>query len=219
MAIPKIIHQTFKSSKLPFLTRWHISRLKRRNPEYSYEFYDDERILKFLSEEYGNPVLSAYQKLNIGAAKADFFRYAVLYKKGGVYLDIDCKVNNPLDEFIRDDDSALLSPEKNPSIFVQWAMIYEPGHPFLKRTLEMILDNIANNSYPHDVHRMTGPYIYTNAINDCLNKDCTIPHRIQGIEYAPYMRDKYKLAKFVLYQNRSEHWKIKQVENTVLRSD
>ena len=219
MAIPKIIHQTFKTAKLPFLTKWHINRLKKRNPDYQYEFYDDERIYKFLSEEYNPEVLAAYNRLNIGAAKADFFRYAVLYKKGGVYLDIDCSVNSRLDEFITDNDQAILSPEKNPAIYVQWAMIYEPGHPFLKRTLEMVMDNIAKNSHPHDVHRMTGPFVYTNAINYCLAKNPGIPHRIYGVEYAPYMRDKYKLAKFVLYQNKSEHWKKKQIENTVLKPD
>jgi len=217
MAIPKIIHQTFKSSKLPFLTRWHISRLKRRNPEYSYEFYDDERILKFLSEEYGNPVLSAYQKLNIGAAKADFFRYAVLYKKGGVYLDIDCNVKSRLNEFIRDADMALLSPEKNPVFFVQWAMIYQAGHPFLAKTIEMVLENIDQNKYPHDVHKMTGPSVYSLAVNACLKSDSSIPHRIYGVEYAPYLRDKYRWAKFFLYEDKANHWKKLQVSSTVLK--
>jgi mannosyltransferase OCH1-like enzyme len=219
MSIPKIIHQTFKTSKLPFLTRWHISRLKKRNPQYRYEFYDDDRINAFLSEEYDEKVISAYKRLNIGAAKADFFRYAVLYKKGGVYLDIDCSVNSRLDDFIAPDDRALLSPEKNPAIYVQWAMIYEAGHPFLERTIEMILDNIEQNRYPHDVHKMTGPAIYSKAINECLEKDPAIPYRIYGIEYAPHMRDKYKLAKFVLYKNKKDHWKKKQITSAVLKQN
>jgi mannosyltransferase OCH1-like enzyme len=217
MPIPKIIHQTFKTSKLPFLTRWHISRLKKRNPHYKYEFYDDERINAFLSEEYDEKVTAAYRKLNIGAAKADFFRYAVLYKKGGVYLDIDCSVNSRLDDFIAPDDKALLSPEKNPAFFVQWAMMYEAGHPFLKRTIEMILENIAQNKYPHDVHKMTGPSVYSIAIRECLANDPDITYRISGIEYAPYLKDKYKWAKFFLYDSRAEHWKKKQVSSTVLK--
>ncbi|MGY0039768.1 glycosyltransferase family 32 protein [Pedobacter sp. NJ-S-72] len=89
MSIPKIIHQTFKTSKLPVITRWHIARFRKKNPEYSYEFYDDLRIEAFLLKEFDEDMLSLYKRINIGAAKADFFRYAVLYKKGGVYLDID----------------------------------------------------------------------------------------------------------------------------------
>ncbi|MCX2478659.1 glycosyltransferase [Pedobacter sp. MC2016-15] len=217
MSIPKIIHQTFKSSKLPLIPRLHISRLRKKNPAYTYEFYDDARIARFLKDEFDPEVFELYSRLNIGAAKADFFRYAVLYKKGGVYLDIDCSVKSRLDDFIKPDDQALLSPEKNPAFFVQWAMIYQAGHPFLKRTMEMILDNIAQNRYPHDVHKMTGPTVYSMAIRECLANDPDIPHRTLGIEYAPHLKDKYKWAKFFLYSSREDHWKKKQLSSTVLK--
>ncbi|WP_435524961.1 hypothetical protein [Chryseobacterium indoltheticum] len=46
----------------------------------------------------------------------------------------------------------------------QWGLAYAAGHPFLQRTLEMILDNIKNNPYPHNVHKTTGPTVYTDAI-------------------------------------------------------
>ena len=189
-----------------------------RNPDYVYEFYDDERIDRFFKEEFDENVFSAYKKLNIGAAKADFFRYAVLYKKGGVYLDIDCNVKTRLYNFIAADDCALLSPEKNPAFFVQWAMIYEAGHPFLQRTIALILDNIAKNKFPHDVHQMTGPSVYSIAIRECLLENPKISHRIIGVEYAPFLKDKYKLAKFFLYSSRAEHWKNKQISSTVLKS-
>lgn len=46
MAIPKQIFQTFKTKKLPLITRFHIWNIKRRNPEYRYFFYDDHDIEK-----------------------------------------------------------------------------------------------------------------------------------------------------------------------------
>lgn len=219
MPIPKIIHQTFKTSKLPFLTRWHIAGFKKNNPDYRYEFYDDDRIEQFLQEEYSQEVFELYKRINIGAAKADFFRYTVLYKKGGVYLDIDSSINGKLDNLIRPDDTALLSPEKNPVCFVQWAMLYESGHPFLEKTIEMMLDNIRHNKFPHDVHHMTGPTVYSLAIKECLNKNPAIPHRIYGIEYAPHLKFKYKLGKFFLYKKKSDHWKKLQLTSSVLNTE
>ncbi|ETZ19759.1 glycosyltransferase family 32 protein [Pedobacter sp. V48] len=219
MPIPKIIHQTFKSKNLPLITRWHIFKFLKRNPDYQYEFYDDERIEKFLSEEFDDETFKLYQKLNIGAAKADFFRYAILLKKGGIYLDIDCNVKQNFNQFIRPDDVAVLSPEKNPICYVQWALFYEPGHPFLQKTMELMLQNIRKNEFPHDVHKMTGPTVYTAAINECLSKDPNIPHRTFGVEYAPYLKDKYKLAKFFLYEKKSNHWKKLQVSSTVLKPE
>lgn len=219
MPIPKIIHQTFKSADLPFLTRWHIARFRKKNADYAYEFYDDARIEQFIRSEFGDEVFFLYKKINIGAAKADFFRYAVLLKKGGIYLDIDCKVKGSFDYMVRPDDNALLSLEKHHDFYVQWAMFYEPGHPFLQKTMEMIYDNIRENKYPHDVHQMTGPAVYTLAINECLKENPDIPYRMFGIEYDNYLRDKYKLAKFFLYKRKSEHWKKQQLTSTVLKSE
>lgn len=216
MSIPKIIHQTFKSDKLPLLTRWHISRFRKKNPDYTYEFYDDQRIESFLAAEFGQEILSLYQQLNIGAAKADFFRYAVLYKKGGIYVDIDSGIKGSLNDFIRPDDVAIITREGDPSLFAQWALIYSPGHQFLQRTMEMVADNIRQNRFPHDVHQMTGPSVYTLAIEDVLANNPETPHRLLGIDYNGYLKVKYKLGKFFLYE-KNDHWKKKQLITTVLK--
>jgi mannosyltransferase OCH1-like enzyme len=216
MPIPKIIHQTFKSDKLPFITRWHISRLRKRNPTYRYEFYDDGRIEQFLMANFEEEVFEQYQKLNIGAAKADFFRYAVLLKEGGIYIDIDSSVTGRLDDFIEQNDVAIISKEHNPGMFVQWALIYQSGHPFLQKTMDMVLDNIQHNRYPHDVHKMTGPSVYSNAINECLAENPAIPYRLLGYDYNNHLKFKYPLSK-LMYTNSAEHWKKKQITTPVLK--
>jgi mannosyltransferase OCH1-like enzyme len=213
MSIPKIIHQTFKTKKLPFITRWHISRFLKRNPDYQYEFYDDERINKFLSEEYDTETFQLYKRINIGAAKADFFRYALLYKVGGIYLDVDSDIKGKLD-FIQKEDAAIISKERNPGFYVQWAMVYEPNHPFLKKTLELVLTNIKNNTFPNDVHKMTGPEVYSNAINLCL-QEASIPYRLLGVDYNGHFKFKYALSK-ILYK-KGDHWKKLQLTEPVLK--
>lgn len=217
MSIPKIIHQTFKSEKLPFLTRWHISRFRKKNPDYGYEFYDDARIERFLEQEYDVQTLELYQRLNIGAAKADFFRYAVLLKKGGVYLDIDSSIKGSLNNFIKPDDTAIISEEGNPGLYVQWALVYAANHPFLQRTMELVCDNIKHNRYPHDVHKMTGPTAYTNAINQCLAEHPDTPYRLLGVDYNGHLKFKYPLSKLSLYK-KGEHWKKLQQTQPVLRT-
>jgi inositol phosphorylceramide mannosyltransferase catalytic subunit len=216
MAIPKVIYQTFKTKKLPFLTRWHIKSFRKRNPDYRYEFFDDDDIDQFFKTEFPGEVHSAYRQLNIGAAKADMFRYAILYKRGGVYLDIDSTIKGKLSGFIKSEDTAIISREGNPDLFVQWALIYEAGHPFLKRTLDLVLENIAENRYPHDVHSMTGPGVYTRAIQSCIDEDPLVSHRIFGVDYEGFLTFKYRFGKFFLYTGK-EHWKKKQHQTTVLK--
>ncbi len=215
MAIPKVIYQTFKTQKLPLVHQWHISRFKAANQSYQYQFFTDERIEDFLATEYGAEVINAYKRLQIGAAKADFFRYAILYKKGGIYLDIDSTIKKPLHRFITDSDSAVVSFEKNGRIYVQWALIYGREHPFLERTLHFVLQNIKENKYPHDVHQMTGPSVYTKAITKCLLENPNIPHRLLGVDYNGFFKFKFPLSKMA-YQ-KGGHWKEEQKLKPVLK--
>jgi len=219
MAIPKTIYQTYKSAQLPLLTRWHIGRMRRRNPEYDYQFYDDARIESFIEEHYDADTLSLYKRINIGAAKADFFRYAVLYKKGGVYLDIDSVAVAKLDSFIAPSDRAIISTETDLMHRVQWALIYEPGHVFLRRTLEKVADNLKNNRYPHNVHRMTGPGAYTEAIKECLRDEPNAAYRDMGIDYENALKFTYPMAKFFLYGfGRKNHWQKESRSKPVITS-
>ena len=217
MSIPKNIFQTFKSNKLPWLTRMHIKRMLRRNPDYAYHFYDDEKIEEFFKKEYPFEYYKAYKSLTIGAAKADFFRYAVLYKKGGVYLDIDSKLVSKFKDFIKQDDEAIISIERSGDYYVQWALIFNAGHPFLKRTLEICLDNIFEHKFPHDVHKTTGPPVLSQAIKEVLAENPNVSYREMGVEYNGKIEDKYKLAKFFLYADRKEHWNQKQQAQDIIK--
>lgn len=217
MAIPKIIYQTFKNNKLPFLTKWHIYNLKRRNPEYEYQFYNDERISEFIFNEFGIEIFDLYKRINIGAAKADFFRYAILYKKGGIYLDIDSLSITKLDDFILPTDAAIISLESHLEYYVQWALIFEPGHPILKNTLDIVIDNLKTNRYPNDVHKMTGPAAYSLAIKECKKNSLQNNFREIGIDYEGKFKFHYRLSKFFLYgMFRKDHWRKMQLEMPIL---
>ena len=69
-----------------------IEKTKLIVPEWDQIIYTDEDIESFLNTEFGknHPVTQAYHLLNpaYGAARADLFRYLVIYKYGGLYLDM-----------------------------------------------------------------------------------------------------------------------------------
>lgn len=217
--IPKNIFQTFKTKELPWLTRFHIKRMLKRNPEYTYHFYDDDKILDFFKSEFPEEYFKAFKSLTIGAAKADFFRYAILYKKGGIYLDIDCKLVSRFEKFINDDDQAIISKERDGRDYTQWALIFAPHHPFLEKTLEICLDNIRNHKFPNDVHATTGPQVYTQGIRLALAENPNLSYRELGIEYNGHIDDKYKLAKFFLYKDRNQHWNKMQKMQDIIKPD
>lgn len=218
MAIPKIIHQTYSSwAEVPPVAKFHIWNMKRMNPTYEYRFYDDKAIEQFLKEEFEAEVYKQYSKLTIGAAKADFFRYAILLKKGGVYVDIDSRVKGNLDKWILPADKAVITSQRFEGLYVQWALIFDKGHPFLQRTLDKVIDNIQNNRFPNNVHKMTGPTAYSEAIKECIAEDPTIAYRAYGVDYMHKINAKFWTSR--LSFRKKVHWKKEQENKEVLKKD
>ncbi len=102
-SIPKIIHQTFKTRNLPPELQENVDKLKAKNPGWEYRFYDDSDIIKFISTFYGYEILTYFERINpkYGAARADLFRYLLMYIYGGVYLDIKSTFTRPIDEVLQ----------------------------------------------------------------------------------------------------------------------
>jgi hypothetical protein len=210
--IPRLIHQTFKSHELPLELQRNVDQIKLLNPGWMHRIYDDADIAAFIRENYGQTVFDYYQRINprYGAARADLFRYLLLYQRGGVYLDIKSTMTRPLDDVLQADDRYLLSQWQNGKDqehqgwgvarelnhvpggeFQQWHIVAAPGHPFLRAVIEKVINNIDRyNPWLHGtgssgVFRVTGPVAYTLAIVPLLEKQ---PHRLTagselGFEY------------------------------------
>ncbi len=196
MTIPKIIHQTYsKKNNLPPLFIDNIARLLELNSGWDYHLYDEEERREFISSHYDRDILGSYEKINpsYGPAKADFFRYLLLYQTGGVYLDVDCTLIKKLDDVLRTDDSYILSHWRNekgrphegwglyPTLggrgeYQQWHIVAAPLHPFLEAVIQRVKKNIDNYDTLRDgvgktgVIKVTGPIAYTQAIQS-VQKD------------------------------------------------
>eukprot|EP00966_Prymnesium_polylepis_P097283 2253787-Prymnesium_polylepis.4 len=77
----------------PFLVRFEAANL-------TLHLTDDEQNRKFLEKAFDASVSAAYFRLK-GAHRADLYRYAVLYARGGMYADIDTLPQVPMTELFR----------------------------------------------------------------------------------------------------------------------
>ncbi len=232
--IPKIIHQSYHTKRVPDSLKDNIAKLKSVNPEWEYRFYDDEDQKKFIAAHYAPAILEAYKSINplYGAARADLFRYLLIYKMGGVWLDIKSSIESNLSEQLKNDDLFLLSQWQNkmgepfqgyglfPELevipggeFQQWHIISAPKNPFLKAVIQNVITNI--NSYTPEkfgvgregVLRTTGSIAYTKAIAPLLQY---YPHR-----YVDIMRD--MKFKWTIFSNRYEHRKLFKIHYSELK--
>jgi hypothetical protein len=199
VSIPRVLHQTFPSRILPLVFRERVRHLRELHPNWDYRFYDDDDIVQYIRALYGDEIFAYFTRIDprYGAARADLFRYLLMFREGGVYLDIKSAARGSLDKILRSDDQYVLSywcgsqfggwgdyselREYGGREFQQWHIIAAPGHPYLKSVIETVLLNI--DSYNpltwgvgrKGVMRVTGPVAYTRAIGLLRSK---YPHRL-----------------------------------------
>src|SRR5690349_8393884 len=94
--IPKLIHQTWKSSEVPHKWIPFVEKVKQLNPGWSYQLWTDADNDIFVKTHFPEfyPVFKGFSR---EIMRADVIRYLIMYKLGGVYLDLDYEVLAPFD--------------------------------------------------------------------------------------------------------------------------
>jgi hypothetical protein len=73
LRIPRIIHQTYKSAKVPEAVRPFMQSWRSANEGWEVRFYDDEACIEFVSREFP-AYLQSYRQLPKDVERSDFFR-------------------------------------------------------------------------------------------------------------------------------------------------
>src|SRR5262245_29721922 len=97
--IPRLIIQTGKSRDLPLLARASAANLKCLNPEFEYEFFDDQRVNAFIHQEFPQ-YRAIFEGFPIRIQRFDFFRYLAVFRYGGFYFDLDVFLATDLRELL-----------------------------------------------------------------------------------------------------------------------
>jgi mannosyltransferase OCH1-like enzyme len=163
--IPLNIFQTWHSKILPVGMAKSVLMIKKLNPRFNYFLFDDHDCLEFIKNNYDENVFNAYNSLIPGAYKADLWRYCILYKKGGLYLDIKYR---PLDNFhfvnLMEDEHFVLDNDKS-SIY-NALMVCKPGNALLLKAIYKIVENVENKFYGESFLEPTGPMLLKKLIDE-----------------------------------------------------
>lgn len=119
--IPKVIHYIWLGGKpLPKIAEKCIKSWKKYCPDYEIKRWDESNI-DLESCSYAKEAYNAKKY----AFTADYFRFDILYKEGGIYLDIDVELLKPLDSFLN--DTAIMSFENDKAIAPGLILACEKG--------------------------------------------------------------------------------------------
>jgi len=99
---------------------------------WQFEFWDSTRANDFVRDEYPE-LLDTYLGYGQEIQRSNAIRYLILYKYGGMYMDLDVKCKTSLEFFTTVD---WISPPGLPTGINNAFMAAQPGHPFLKHTID-----------------------------------------------------------------------------------
>lgn len=97
--IPRQLWQSYRTSNLSGEAAQAVSTWAHVNSNLSMMFHDDAAADAFILDMFGPDVHATYTSFPLAVMRADFWRYAILYARGGIYSDVDTECLRPLDDW------------------------------------------------------------------------------------------------------------------------
>jgi mannosyltransferase OCH1-like enzyme len=158
--VPLIIYRSWITNEITNEMKKTIDKTIQMTPEFDNYFYSDVDCDNFIKDNFEPNVLNAFRSLKPGAFKSDLWRYCILYKKGGVYIDIKLELHIPLINIIKDYPVIML--KDNPKFMEKrpiWngIMSSPPNNKIFIDCIESIVLSCKNKDYKRDLLDITGP--------------------------------------------------------------
>lgn len=196
---PAYIWQTWRTTPADkhFEYREQEASWTEQHPGFIHEVITDDIALALLRLFYASvpQVIEAYDALPLAVLKADFFRYLILFARGGIYSDIDTYALRSALDWIpatvpRESVGLVIGIEADPDRedwaewysrriqFCQWTIQAKPGHPALRETIARITEEtlrrkrngaLGAKSLGDNVIEFTGPALWTDVLFDYFN--------------------------------------------------
>jgi Glycosyltransferase sugar-binding region containing DXD motif len=155
--IPRNVFQTWHTKCLPPKMAICATTLRTMNPEFTFHLYDDNDCRQFISQNFDQEVVDAYDALVPGAFKADLWRYCVLYIHGGIYLDIkyECIGGFRLRDLLLMDCTWV--HENDPELIYTGLLVRPPKCSKMLQCIRKIVHNVKYRIYGRTYTSPTGP--------------------------------------------------------------
>ena len=134
-ARPDVVHVTYSSLDAVPEQAW--DQFRRWAADHTVRFYDDAACVAYLSAHFAE-LMPRYAALKKPAHRADLFRYAVLYREGGVYLDVKTLLVRPLADAFPDRRAVYSVLSKWGDRVHQGILAAPARHPLFRELLDLL---------------------------------------------------------------------------------
>lgn len=147
LKIPKIIHQIWLGGPLPdafkqLVASWHMHHLGN---DWKYKLWTDADV-----ESFGLYNKQLYDETDSVGVKSDIFKWEIIYRYGGVYVDTDFECLQSLEALHYTYDFYTGIQPLDTQVLQLGAALYgaSPQHPILKHCIETIKNDWKKKGAP-----------------------------------------------------------------------
>ena len=170
--IPLNFYTCWHTKKLPPLMQQNYNYLVESNPKINFHLYDENDCRNFISDNFEIEVLNAYNSLIPCSYKSDLWRFCVLYKKGGIYMDIKYKCVNNF-KFIELTEEEHFVRDRGNELVYTALIVTLPNNEIMRKCIYSIVENVRDKYYGNNPLYPTGPGLlgkfFSNKQINCLN--------------------------------------------------
>jgi len=159
--IPLDIYTTWHTKDLPEKMNECVERLKSANPEFTHHLFDEDGCRQFIFENFDSGVVNTFDSLVPLSYKSDLWRYCVLYKKGGIYIDIKFgPMNNFKFSTMVDKEYFTKDLDWSGGGALTGIIICKSNNSKMKNCIDKIVENVNNKYYGDGPLDPTGPILF-----------------------------------------------------------
>lgn len=171
--IPKIIWQSYEDSykDLPEYVTECTQTWIDNNPDWEYNYMNANDRELFVLKNFGKEWFNLFMSCPVNIMRADIWRYMIIYKYGGAYVDVSTRCKQPLNILTKYKHKTILCVDTDKGFFSQSSFLSEPGTKIFENVLNDIFIALKKADYSerHFVHKITGPAIWTRSIKKTLD--------------------------------------------------
>ena len=163
--IPKVVYLTYHD--IDSIPSYVLDNFEKFCKGYRIEIHGNQSCEDFLYNYYGSDAMQLFRKIESGPHKADFWRYCILYAKGGYYFDIKTNLKDHIDNIFKPTDEqewfSVTCDSHIPGCIYNGIIVTPPKNPILWDALINIYKN-TNSSYLTNVH-----YLFRLIKDECVH--------------------------------------------------
>ena len=156
--------------------------------KFNYQFYTNEMCEEFIKNNFYYNVYQAYMKLPFNKMKANLWKYCIIYKYGGIYVNSNIICKFVPDYLIHDNTYLICAPDEDINYLSEIIFAAPSNSPILKSIIDLVVERVLNKEIDEEylITHYTGKGVFTDGIENYL-KNNNLPICENKKDYSKYL--------------------------------